>query len=75
MKYKVKITSTDMKYRAKITAIVAWVEEHYNGYILRDVTDTYIDVDSEEECISLEKINKAAREFRLMKFQHIDNYL
>lgn len=49
-----------MVYRAKITKIQAWVENHYNtnAYtMVRDAKDVYIEVDDEDEAELLESIN------------------
>lgn len=49
-----------MVYRAKITKIRAWVENHYNTneyMMVRDAKDVYIEVDDEDEVELLESIN------------------
>lgn len=49
-----------MVYRAKITAIRTWVEEHFYNYenrVVRDEKDVYIEVDSEQTAALLEKLN------------------
>lgn len=59
-----------MKYRAKITQIQSWVENHYNTInhnLVRDVKDTYIEVDNEEEAEYLECMN--AQQAKLIKMQ------
>lgn len=53
-----------MKYRAKITNIESWVKENLNVkncFICHDSTDTYIEVDSENEAILLEYANNKVR--------------
>lgn len=54
-----------MVYRAKITKIQSWVEEHYNTNLynlVKDAKDVYIEVGNEEEAILLEVINKKTKE-------------
>lgn len=54
-----------MVYRAKITKIQSWVEDHYNTNLynlVKDAKDVYIEVDNEEEAILLEVINKKTKE-------------
>lgn len=50
-----------MVYRAKITQIQSWAENHYNmnAYtFVHDAKDVYIEVDNEDEAELLESINK-----------------
>lgn len=50
-----------MVYRAKITKIQGWVEDHYNlnAYtIVRDAKDVYIEVYDEDEAELLEMLNR-----------------
>lgn len=54
-----------MKYRAKITKIQGWVEEHYNlnAYtFVKDAKDVYIEVDNEDEAELLESLEKIERQ-------------
>lgn len=54
-----------MVYRAKITKIQAWVEDHYNTNLynlVKDAKDVYIEVGNEEEAYLLEVINKKTKE-------------
>lgn len=54
-----------MVYRAKITKIQSWVEDHYNTNLynlVKDAKDVYIEVGNEEEAILLEVINKKTKE-------------
>ena len=49
-----------MKYRAKITRILSYVESHYNlakYNIVRDSKDAYIEVGNVEEAALLEDLN------------------
>ena len=49
-----------MVYRAKITEIQTWVEEHFYNYknrVVRDAKDVYIEVDSEQTADLLEQLN------------------
>ena len=66
-----------MKYRAKVTAIQAWVENHYNTNkynLVKDAYDTYIEVDNEDEAEKLETLNKLRREERKLKMEITDTY-
>lgn len=66
-----------MKYRAKITAIQYWVENHYNTNnhsIVKDEKDTYIEVDSMEEAEHLEHLNTLRIEERREKLYIINNF-
>lgn len=66
-----------MKYRAKITAIQAWVENHYNTNkhaIVSDAKDKYIEVDSADEAEELETLNKLRIEERKTKVHIINTY-
>lgn len=66
-----------MKYRAKITAIQFWVENHYNTnkhMIVKDAKDTYIEVDNEEEAMRLEELNKARVLERKLKLEIVNSY-
>lgn len=50
-----------MKYRAKITRILSFVESHYNlkkCAIFRDAKDAYLEVDSIGEACLLEELNQ-----------------
>lgn len=53
-----------MKYRAKITKIQAWVEDHYNlnaFTFVKDKYDVYIEVDDADEADLLESLDKLER--------------
>lgn len=66
-----------MVYRAKITKIQAWVENHYNinAYtMVRDAKDVYIEVDDEDEAELLESINRKQKELLLLKEQWYKKY-
>lgn len=66
-----------MKYRAKITAIQYWVENHYNLYrhrIVIDEKDIYIEVDTEEEAAHLENLNTLSCERRKEKLYIITHF-
>lgn len=66
-----------MVYRAKITKIQSWVEDHYNinAYtMVRDAKDVYIEVDDEHEASLLESINRKQVELSFMKAQWYDWY-
>lgn len=66
-----------MKYRAKITAIQTWVENHYNTnthHIVSDEKDKYIEVNSEDEAEALETLNQLRVEERKLKLHIILTY-
>lgn len=66
-----------MIYRAKITKIQSWVEEHYNinAYtIVRDQRDVYIEVKDEDEAELLESINRKQQELLLLIAQWFEKY-
>ena len=49
-----------MKYRAKITNIISQIRNvklYTNRYIARDTTDSYIEVNTEEEAELIEELN------------------
>lgn len=61
-----------MVYRAKITKIQDWVEEHYDidAYtIVRDVKDVYIEINRQDEADYLELMNKKKEELLLLQSQ------
>lgn len=61
-----------MVYRAKITKIQNWVEEHYNFNVyttVRDAQDVYIEVKDEYEAVLLEAINRKQVELLSLKEQ------
>lgn len=61
-----------MYYRAKITKIQNWVEDHYNiDYYttVRDAKDVYIEVKDENEAEWLEAINRKQEELLTLKAQ------
>lgn len=54
-----------MKYRAKITRIFSKIESCYNlkkYNLARDAKDGYIEVDTEEEAVIIEHLNKLQEE-------------
>ena len=60
-----------MVYRAKITRIQSWIEDHYNTnryHLVKDAKDVYIEVEDEDEAEHLEQMNKKQEE--LLKFQY-----
>lgn len=64
-----------MVYRAKITEIQSWVENHYNfNYytIVRDAKDVYIEVKNENEAELLELINSEQKKLLLLKKQCLE---
>lgn len=66
-----------MVYRAKITKIQAWVEDHYNTNtynIVRDEKDVYIEVKNEDEAEQLESINRAQEKLLALKAQWYEKY-
>lgn len=66
-----------MVYRAKITKIQSWVEDHYNinAYaMVRDAKEVYIEVKDEDEAELLESINKKQEELLLLKAQWHEKY-
>lgn len=66
-----------MVYRAKITMIQSWVENHYNfnAYtMVRDAKDVYIEVKDEDEAELLESINRKQEELLLLKAQWYEEY-
>lgn len=66
-----------MKFRARITAITAWVDEHYNLNAfarVKDAKDTYIEVNSAEEANDLETLNKIGEAERRQKVKIITTY-
>lgn len=61
-----------MVYRAKITKIQSWVEDHYNidAYtMVHDAKDVYIEVKNEDEAEWLEAINRKQEELLLLQSQ------
>lgn len=66
-----------MVYRAKITKIQSWVENHYNINAYRtvhDAKDVYIEVKDEDEAELLESINRKQEELLLLKAQWYEKY-
>lgn len=64
-----------MVYRAKITEIQSWVENHYNlkcYTIVRDAKDVYIEVKNENEAELLELINSEQKKLLLLKKQCLE---
>lgn len=50
-----------MVYRAKITKIRAWIENHYNTcafHIVKDMQDAYIELPNEDEAELIEELNR-----------------
>lgn len=68
-----------MKYRAKCTKIVSFVEDNYNVnvyHIVRDASDKYIEVDTMEEADIIEELNRIeekALKLKLRLFDILDN--
>ena len=66
-----------MLYRAKITKIQSWVEDHYSltafTYV-RDAKDVYIEVKDEDEAELLENMNRLEEQQLKLKNQWIDMY-
>ena len=66
-----------MVYRAKITRIQSWVENHSNinaFTMVRDAKDVYIEVKDEDEAELLESINRKQEELLLLKTQWYEKY-
>lgn len=66
-----------MMYRAKITSIQAWVEDHYNPMafnFVKDKFDVYIEVDDPNEAELLESLNKLERQARDIRIEWYDKY-
>lgn len=66
-----------MVYRAKITKIQSWIDDHYNINVytkVRDAKDVYIEVKDEDEAELLESINRKQEELLLLKAQWYENY-
>ena len=66
-----------MVYRAKITKIQSWVENHYiidANTMVHDTKDVYIEVKDEDEAELLESINRKQEELLLLKAQWYDKY-
>lgn len=66
-----------MFYRAKITKIQSWVENHYNinAYsTVCDAKDVYIEVKNEDEAELLESINRKQEELLGLKAQWYEKY-
>lgn len=66
-----------MKYRARVTAIQAWIYDHYDvtkDNLVRDATDTYIEVSTEEEARDLEILNDLRISERIQKADIIKKY-
>ena len=64
-------------YRAKITKIQAWVEDHYSvtSYnFVRDKKDVYIEVKDEDEAELLENMNKLEEQQLKLKNQWREKY-
>lgn len=66
-----------MVYRAKITKIQSWVEDHYDiDYYrtVRDAKDVYIEVNDEDEAELLESINRKQEELLLLQAKLYEKY-
>jgi hypothetical protein len=66
-----------MAYRAKITKIQAWLEDHYNinAYtMVRDAKDVYIEVKDEDEAELLENMNRLEEQQMKLKNQWREKY-
>lgn len=63
-----------MVYRAKCTKIYSDVEDIYNtnkNHIVKDQSDYYIEVETENEAEIIEKMNKLQKEFSELKLKLI----
>lgn len=66
-----------MMYRAKITRIQSWIEDHYNinaYYIVKDAKDVYIEVTNEDEAEHLEQMNKKLEELLKLQNDWLEKY-
>lgn len=66
-----------MVYRAKITKIRSWVEDHYSvtAYtFVRDAKDVYIEVKDEDEAELLENMNRLEDQQLKLKNQWREKY-
>ena len=66
-----------MVYRAKITKIQSWVEDHYSvtAYtFVRDAKDVYIEVKDEDEAELLENMNRLEEQQLKLKNQWREKY-
>lgn len=62
-----------MKYRARITGILSSVENIYvlRGRTCKDMEDVYIEVDTEEEADTIERMNTLKTEFDKLRIRLI----
>lgn len=62
-----------MKYRARITRILSSIETVYalRGITCYDMKDTYIEVDTEEEAVTIERMNTLKTEFDRLRIHLI----
>lgn len=62
-----------MKYRARITRILSSVENIYQlrGRTCHDFKDTYIEVDTQEEADTIERMNSLKAEFDRLRIHLI----
>lgn len=66
-----------MMYRAKITRIQPWIEDHYNTnlyYLVKDAKDVYIEVSNEDEAEHLEQMNKKQDELLKLQYDWLEKY-
>lgn len=66
-----------MMYRAKITKIQSWVENHYNTNVYTlvcDAKDIYIEVKDEDEAEHLEEMNKKQEELLKLQYAWYEKY-
>jgi len=66
-----------MMYRARITRIQSWIENHYNinmYHLVKDATDVYIEVRDEDEAEHLEQMNKKQEELLNLKYDWYEKY-
>lgn len=64
-----------MKYRAKCTKIVSFIEDNYNCnvyHIVRDAKDKYIEVDTLEEADIIEELNRLQEKAIKLKLRLYD---
>lgn len=66
-----------MMYRAKITQIQAWIENHYNTNVyslVKDAKDVYIEVRNEDEAEYLEQMNRTQGEMLVLEYDWYEKY-
>lgn len=66
-----------MMYRARITRIQSWIENHYNTnmyHLVKDAKDVYIEVRDEDEAEQLELMNKKQEELLKLQYDWYEKY-